>query len=126
MIYKIISQKPIKEIKEELAKHAKERGFGILGSYEFKKILQAKGFPIEKDITLYELCNPSAAQEALSSLPEISVFLPCRLSLYEENGETVMATIDIREILKSVDVDEDFKLQMSSVFEYLEQLMKSW
>ncbi|MCD6191015.1 MAG: DUF302 domain-containing protein, partial [Sulfurimonas sp.] len=109
-----------------LAKHAKERGFGILGSYEFKKILQAKGFPIEKDITLYELCNPSAAQEALSSLPEISVFLPCRLSLYEENGNTVMATIDIREILKSVDADEDFKLQMSSVFEYLEQLMKSW
>ena len=126
MIYKIVSDKPLQTLKDGLGEHAKESGFGVLGSYEFKKILKSKGFPIEKDITVYELCNPSAAQEALSALPEISVYLPCRLSLYEENGKSVMATIDIRDILKSVDIDEDFKQQMNSVFEYLEKLMKSF
>ena len=126
MIYKIVSNKPLALIKEELSAHAKESGFGVLGSYEFKKILASKGHPIEKDITVYELCNPVAAQEALSALPEISVYLPCRLSLYEENGKSVLATINIEDMMQSVDVDSDFKMQMQSVFEYLQKLMHSF
>ena len=126
MIYKITTDKPLQMVKDELAEHSKESGFGVLGSYEFQKILQTKGFPIEKDITVYELCNPHAASEALTALPEISVYLPCRLSLYEENGKTVLATINIKDIMESVDVDQDFKLQMTSVFEYLEHVMQSW
>lgn len=73
-----------------------------------------------------ELCNPHAAQEALQSMPEISVYLPCRVSIYEENGKTVIATINITDIMKSIDVDEDFKLHMQSVFEYLQHIMQSW
>lgn len=126
MIYKIVSKKPLEVIKTELQAHAKESGFGILGSYEFKKILESKGHPIEKDITVYELCNPVAAQEALNALPEISVYLPCRLSLYEENGQAVLATINIDDMMSSVDVSEDFKLQMRSVYEYLQKLMHSF
>ncbi len=126
MIYKITTTTPLSQVKEELAAHAKESGFGVLGSYEFKKILEGKGFPIEKDITVYELCNPSAAQEALAALPEISVYLPCRISLYEENGKTVLATINIRDIMASIDVSEDLKAHMNSVYEYFESIMKSW
>ncbi len=126
MIYKITTDKPLATVKEELANHSKESGFGVLGSYEFQKILAGKGFPIEKDITVYELCNPSAAQGALMALPEISVYLPCRISVYAENGKTVLATIDIRDIMESVDVDADFKEHMNSVFEYLESVMQSW
>lgn len=126
MIYKITTSTPLEQVKKELVEHSKESGFGVLGSYEFKKILQSKGFVIDKDITVYELCNPHAAQEALQAMPEISVYLPCRISVYEENGKTVIATINIIEILNSVDVNEDFKAHMQSVFEYLENIMKSW
>ena len=126
MIYKITTDKALEIVKEELANHSKESGFGVLNTYEFKKILAGKGFPIDKDITVYELCNPNAAQEALKSMPEISVYLPCRISVYEENGKTVLATIDIRDIMESVDVDADFKAHMNAVFEYLESVMKSW
>ena len=126
MIYKITTDKSVQTIKNELEDKAKEIGFGILGSYEFKKILQSKGFKIENDITVYELCNPSAAQDALNNVPEISVFLPCRLSVYEENNQTVLATINIEDMVNNLDVDEDFKTYMITVFEYLEKLMKSW
>ena len=126
MIYKIISDKPIKMIKAEIVNHAKESGFGVLGSYEFKKILSFKGFPIQRDITLYELCNPSVAQEILDAMPEASVFLPCRLSLYEENDKSVLATIDIEAILHTLNAENDLKLYMQSVFEYLQKLMKTF
>ena len=126
MIYKITTQVPLAQVKADLEGHSKESGFGVLNAYEFKKILQSKGFSLNKDITVYELCNPHAAHEALSAMPEISVYLPCRLSVYEENGETVLATINIEDMLNSVSVDEDFKLQMQSVFEYLQSVMHSW
>ncbi len=126
MIYKITTDKSVQTVKNELQVKAKEHGFGILGSYEFRKILQNKGFEIKKDIAVYELCNPSAAQEALNDIAEISVFLPCRLSIYEENGQTVLATINIKDIVSNLDVDENFRTHMIIVFEYLEKLMKSW
>jgi len=126
MIYKITTDKPLSVVKEELESHSKESGFGVIGSYEFKKILEKKGFPIERDITVYELCNPKAANEALSAMPEISVYLPCRLSVYEEGGKTVLATIDINDIMDSMAIDETFKKNMKNVFAYLESVMRSW
>jgi len=126
MIYKISTKTPLQTVKAELEAHSKERGFGVLGFYEFKKILLSKGFDLEKDITVYEVCNPQAALELLTALPEISVYLPCRLSVYEENGETVLSTIDMHDIVSSLDVDDDFKAHIDSVFEYLQSIMNSW
>jgi len=126
MIYKISTDTPLEQVKKELAEHSKENGFGVLGSYEFKKILQSKGFPIDKDITVYEVCNPSAAQEILEVMPEISVFLPCRLSIYEENSKTVIATINMKTLVDSMDVDVAFREHIYSIYAYLENIMKSW
>lgn len=126
MIYKVTTDTKIEKLKEELEEKAKTFGFGILKSYAFQDILEGKGFPIEKDITVYELCNPAGAQKVLSQIVEISVYLPCRLSVYEENGQTVLATIGFENILESVEVDEDFKLFMSELFEHLKALMNSW
>lgn len=126
MIYKITTDKSLETIKNELESHAKKSGFGVLGSYEFKKILESKNFPIQKDITVYELCNPSEAQKFLTAVPEISVYLPCRISVYEENGKTVLATIDLHDILDSVEGQDELKEQMKSVFWHMIELLRSW
>ena len=126
MIYKTQTNYPINTVKTQLEEKAKTLGFGILGSYEFKKILQSKGFEIQRDITVYELCNPSAASDALDSLPEISVYLPCRLSIYEEDGVTTLATIGIEDMLNAVHVDDDFKKHMNEIFQMIRSLMNAW
>ena len=126
MIYKTTTQYPLETVKSQLEEHAKAVGFGLLGTYEFKKILQSKGYEIETDITVYELCNPVAAQAALDTMPEISVYLPCRLSVYEEEGKTVLATIGIDDMLGAVAVDDDFKKHMSEIFDKVRALMNGW
>ena len=126
MIYKTTTQYPLETVKSQLEEHAKAVGFGVLGTYEFKKILQSKGYDIETDITVYELCNPVAAQAALDTMPEISVYLPCRLSVYEEEGKTVLATIGIEDMLGAVEVDDDFKKHMSEIFDKVRALMNGW
>ncbi|GIT99108.1 MULTISPECIES: DUF302 domain-containing protein [unclassified Sulfurovum] len=123
MIYKLKTHRDIIDIKSKLEAKAKEVGFGVLGSYEFKKILENKGFPIERDIVVYELCNPGGAQQALSTIPEISVYLPCRLSIYREDGLTVLTTIGIEDILQSVNVDDAFRAYMNEIFEKIKTLM---
>jgi len=126
MIYKIESNIPKKIIEIEIEEKAKAVGFGVLNAYNFTKILESKGFPIEQEITVFELCNPKGAHDALENIAEISVYLPCRLSVYEENGKTILATIGFDDILNAVEVDEAFKSFMSGLFENLQKLMLSW
>jgi len=126
MIYKTTTSYPLETVKAQLEEKAKKVGFGILGSYEFKKILKSKGFEIHRDITVFELCNPAGAEEALNTIPEISVYLPCRISIYSQNGVTVLATIGVEEILNSTDVDETFKDFMEQIFNNIHAVMNSW
>jgi len=88
--------------------------------------LKEKGHPIQRDITVFELCNPIAAQEALSTHPEVSVYLPCRISIYEKDGNTVLSTIGIEDMLKNFDIDDEFKSHMNGVFDKLKKLLASW
>ena len=126
MIYTITTDTPLQQVKDEMVAHAKEAGFGVLGSYEFQQILESKGFPIEREITGFELCSPKAAQQALTDMPEISVYLPCRISVYEENGKTVLSTINVSDIMGTVEASDAFKEHMRSVYEKFVGIMKSW
>jgi len=126
MIYKVETCKDINLVKDEIEEKAKEAGFGLLKTYEFKKILHDKGYPIEKDITVFEFCNPPGAQQALMHIAEISVYLPCRISVYEEDGVSKLATIGLEKIINALDVDNEFKSYMIILFENLKQVMHSW
>jgi len=126
MIYKVETSKPITQVKEEIAEKAKAIGFGVLQTYEFRKILEEKGFPIERNITVFELCNPSGAQQALTQLPEIAAYLPCRIAVYEENYATKLSTIGLEEMLAAVEVNDEFKSFMTMLFTNLKQVMHSW
>ena len=126
MIYTVTTSTDIETVKQELEAKAKEVGFGLLNTYAFKRILEDKGYPIEKDITVFELCNPEGAQQALTYLSEISVYLPCRISVYENKGVTTLSTIGIEEIVNTFDTDERFQSYMTILFENLKQVMYSW
>ena len=126
MIYTTTTSYPLTTVKAQLEEKAKILGFGLLGTYEFKKILKSKGFEITRDITVYELCNPVAAHSALNALPEISVYLPCRLSVYHENGATVLATIGIEDILQASGIDGELQEHMQEIFDKIRALMNSW
>ena len=126
MIYTTTTSTPIETIKAELEEKANEVGFSLLVSYDFKQILSDKGFPIEKEIMIYELCNPPGAQQSLSEITAISVYLPSRISVYEENGVSTLAAIGFEDILCAVDVDEDFKTFMTILFVNIKRVMHSW
>lgn len=126
MIYKVQTTTPVSTVKEQIEDKAKTLGFGVLKSYNFQDILNSKGFNLDTQITVYEICNPPAANMALHTIADISVYLPCRISVYEQNGMTVLATIGINDILNGVDVNDDFKEHMGEIFNNLRALMSAF
>ncbi|MDQ7045581.1 MAG: DUF302 domain-containing protein [Sulfurimonas sp.] len=125
MIYTQTIEKDIHTVQEDLRAKVKDFSFGILKEYAFKEILQGKGFPIEKEITVFEICNPSAAQAVLSKHPELSVYLPCRISVYEMDSKTIVSTIELEDIFNSFELEDALKTHMLSIFENLKKLIAS-
>lgn len=89
--YTVKTLKTINQAVEDVTASLKEVGFGILGTLNFKEILQKKGLEFKDEYRLLEVCNPSAAKQALESNPEIGLLLPCTIAIYQKNHENFIS-----------------------------------
>lgn len=89
--YTVKTLKTINQAVEDVTTSLKEVGFGILGTLNFKEILQKKGLEFKEEYRLLEVCNPSAAKQALESNPEIGLLLPCTIAVYQKNNENFIS-----------------------------------
>ena len=85
--YTVKTAKTINQAIEDVTASLKEAGFGVLGTLNFKEILQKKGLDFKDEYRLLEVCNPLAAKQVLESNPEIGLLLPCTIAIYQKNNE---------------------------------------
>jgi uncharacterized protein (DUF302 family) len=82
----------------------KEEGFGVLTEIDVKATLKTK---LDVDTTPYKIfgaCNPPIAHKAISIEPDLGLFLPCNLIIYESGpGKTTVAAVNPMEMMSSVD-----------------------
>jgi uncharacterized protein (DUF302 family) len=78
----------VEDLRAAVAKH----GFGVLHAYDLKETLNSKGFPLPHACHILEVCNPEQASKVLTEDIGMNIALPCRISVYEENGQTKIAT----------------------------------
>jgi uncharacterized protein (DUF302 family) len=84
--YTVKTLKTINQAVDDITASLKEVGFGVLGTLNFKEILQKKGLDYKDEYRLLEVCNPSAAKQALESNPEIGLLLPCTIAVYQRSN----------------------------------------
>jgi uncharacterized protein (DUF302 family) len=46
-----------------------------------------------RECLVFEVCQPQQAKRVLDQDMSISTALPCRISIYEESGKTILATL---------------------------------
>ena len=92
MRYIIESKKTPEAAVEDLRAAASKHGFGVLHAYDLKETLTAKGFPLAHACHILEVCNPQQAAKVLAEDMGMNIALPCRISVYEDNGKTKIAT----------------------------------
>lgn len=93
MLIKFYSSKPLEEIDDALRDAAQSHGFGVMTVHDLKQTMTKKGVEFSRECQIFEVCNPNQAKQILEVEMEISTMLPCRISVYEEKGQTVLATM---------------------------------
>lgn len=84
---------PLETVCQRLVEIATNHKFGVLGTHNLREKMEIKGVPFARECRVIEVCNPGHAQVVLNQAIEISTALPCRISVYEEGGRTILATI---------------------------------
>jgi uncharacterized protein (DUF302 family) len=93
MLYLVKTSKPLAQVAKDLEAAVTRNKFGVLGVHDLRAKMAEKGVPFARECRIFEVCNPQQARTVLEANLEISTALPCRISVYEEGGRTVLATI---------------------------------
>ncbi|PLR82195.1 hypothetical protein CVD25_08715 [Bacillus canaveralius] len=86
--YTVETNKSIDEAIRDLEESLKEEKFGVLWMFDIKEKLQEKGLDFRKNFKVLEVCNPHEAQRVLNENEMAGYFLPCKIVVYDNNGNT--------------------------------------
>jgi uncharacterized protein (DUF302 family) len=102
MKYIVSTDKTMSEAANDLQEAVKANGFGVLHTYDLKSTLQSKGIDFPQECQIFEICNPQQAAKVLTEDMSINMALPCRISIWQENGKTKIGMIPPKEMLESL------------------------
>ena len=77
----------IDDIVAKIEQAAKDNQFGVLDIHDLKQKMASKGVEFAPECRIIEVCNPHKAKEVLENDMAVSTALPCRISVYEEDGK---------------------------------------
>jgi uncharacterized protein (DUF302 family) len=65
-----------------------ERKFSVLWHLHVNEKLQEKGLALGPDVHILEVCSAPKAKLAIETNPEVAYFLPCKIVVRSESGQT--------------------------------------
>jgi len=108
--YTVETKKSINEAVTSLETNLKEEKFGVLWMFDIKDKLQEKGLDFNQEYKVLEVCNPHEAQRILNENLLVGYFLPCKIVVYSDNGQTKIGMPRPTALIKLVNNDEIIKL----------------
>ncbi|MCK9208942.1 MAG: DUF302 domain-containing protein [Salinivirgaceae bacterium] len=121
--YKIVSNLQIERITEKVPGACEQNKFALLQTYIYHDIVESKGFPIKRKVYIYEICQAKTAAAMLTDFPHFSIFMPCKLAIYEDNSNTVISTMNMEIMLNAVSSNPVLYKEATSLFNTLKLLM---
>jgi uncharacterized protein (DUF302 family) len=93
MLYEKEAHGTVDEVVAKVEAAATANQFGVLGVHDLKQKMNAKGVEFGPECRVLEVCNPNKAKTVLEADIAISNALPCRISVYEDNGHVKVSTL---------------------------------
>ena len=93
MLVKISTNKSVTEAAAALQDAVQANRFGVMQVHNLKETMTKKGVEFEHECLIFEVCQPQQAKKVLDGNMSVSTALPCRISVYEEGGKTILATL---------------------------------
>lgn len=92
--YSVETDKTVKQASVDVRQTAEENGWAVLQVYALDELLAAKGFPGHDDARLVKICKASYPDQMDEINPELALFEPCPVLIYNDDNGTRIATLD--------------------------------
>ncbi len=99
----------------DLEASVKQHGYGVLHTYDLRQTLASKGFALPNACHILEVCNPKQAAAVLAADMSMNIALPCRISVYQDGGKTLIGMARPTVLLASLSESEDLKMISAQV-----------
>ena len=109
MKYIIATKKTIDQAAKDLEEAVKRNKFGVLHIHDLKSTLKNKGIDFPHECRIFEVCNPQKANVVLTEDMSLNMALPCRISVWEENGQVKIGTLKPTELLSFLSNEKELK-----------------
>lgn len=86
--YTVNTDKSVEKAISALELALKEEKFGVLWQFSVQDKLNEKGIEFDHNYQILEVCNPFEAKKVLSAHHLAGYFLPCKIVVYEHDGQT--------------------------------------
>lgn len=93
MLVNVSTDKSVSDAAAALQAAVEANHFGVMQVHNLKETMKKKGVNFERDCLIFEVCQPQQAKKVLEQNMSISTALPCRISIYQEGGKTILATL---------------------------------
>ena len=93
MLIKLSTDKSVTEAAPALQAAVQANHFGVMQVHNLKETMEKKGVTFERECLIFEVCQPQQAKKVLEQNMSVSTALPCRISIYQESGRTILATL---------------------------------
>ena len=93
MIHVVQTDKSVEQAAADLAVAVEKYGFGVLHTHDLQATMKEKGVDFKHACRILEVCNPHRAADVLTADMQICLALPCRICVFEEDGETKIGTL---------------------------------
>jgi uncharacterized protein (DUF302 family) len=123
MTYTVKSEKNIEDIIDKIDALCTEHNLALLHQYIYHEVVKEKGFPIERKVYIYEVCQAKVAALVLTDEPDFAPFMPCRIAVYEKEDHNVISTQNMGMMLDTLKQNKELYLQTNTLFETLKSLM---
>jgi len=105
MYYIVESEKSFEQASIDLEAAVKRHQFGVLHVHDLGSTLRSKGVAFSDECKVFEVCNPGQAAKVMALDMRLNMALPCRISVYTEQGQTRIGLIKPAEMLAGLSQD---------------------
>jgi len=105
MYYIVASDKSFEQASSDLEAAVKRHGFGVLHIHDLGATLRGKGLAFAEECRVFEVCNPGQAVKVLTIDMRLNMALPCRISVFTEQGKTKIGLIKPVQMLSALSQD---------------------
>ncbi|PUE63688.1 DUF302 domain-containing protein [Arcobacter caeni] len=105
MQYMEVTKKSVQEVINCLKEVSSKYKFGIQHIHNVQETLKSKGIDFKNECQIVDICNPIIAEKFLSEDMSLSIIMPCKISVYSQDGETFIAMNSLVQLVDDINPD---------------------